>query len=105
MRLNDRSNAPFAYRGSRGLSLIELMVSLTLGLFLIAGMLTLLARNSNSRAELDRRAAKSRTAATPRNVCRKICTTRGFMESSSLFLTPPRFPPTLALLEALHTQP
>ena len=44
----------FAPRRSRGLSLIELMISLTLGLFLIAGMLTLLARNSNSRAELDK---------------------------------------------------
>ena len=41
---------------SRGLSLIELMVALTLGLFLIAGMLTLLARNSNVRGELDKAA-------------------------------------------------
>jgi type IV pilus assembly protein PilW len=41
-------------RRASGLSLIELMVALTLGLFLIAGMLTLLARNSNTRAELDK---------------------------------------------------
>ncbi len=41
---------------SRGLSLVELMVALTLGLFLIAGMLTLLARNSNVRSELDKAA-------------------------------------------------
>ncbi len=54
MQPHQHRNALFAHRHSRGLSLIELMVSLTLGLFLIAGMLTLLARNSNSRAELDK---------------------------------------------------
>ena len=54
MHLHQHSNAPFASRRNRDLSLIELMVSLTLGLFLIAGMLTLLARNNNSRAELDK---------------------------------------------------
>ena len=48
------STALHARSRERGLSLIELMVSLTLGLFLIAGMLTLLARNSNTRAELDK---------------------------------------------------
>src|SRR4051794_15048984 len=41
-------------RHARGLSLVELMVSMTLGLFLVAGMLGLLARNSNTRAELDK---------------------------------------------------
>jgi type IV pilus assembly protein PilW len=49
-----RNGAPLAHDLQRGLSLIELMVSLTLGLFLIAGMLTLRARNSNTRAELDK---------------------------------------------------
>ena len=38
----------------RGLSLIELMVALVLGLFLIAGMLSLVVRNSDMRSELDK---------------------------------------------------
>lgn len=53
------ARSPTPVRGPqrhRGLSLVELMVALTLGLFLIAGMLTLLARNSNVRGELDKAA-------------------------------------------------
>lgn len=49
-----RPRVPAARGAARGLSLIELMVSLTLGLFLVAGMLTLLARNSSIRGELDK---------------------------------------------------
>ncbi|MEO6747499.1 MAG: hypothetical protein ABIN08_23700, partial [Caldimonas sp.] len=37
-----------------GLSLVELMVSLALGLLLISGMLTLLARNSETRGEIEK---------------------------------------------------
>lgn len=54
MLTQQRSRTLHGRPAGRGLSLIELMVSLTLGLFLIAGMLTLLARNSNTRAELDK---------------------------------------------------
>ena len=39
---------------SRGLSLVELMVSLALGLLIISGMLTLLARNSETRGEIEK---------------------------------------------------
>lgn len=41
-------------RRSRGLSLIELMIALTLGMFIVAGLFTLIARNSNVRDELDK---------------------------------------------------
>jgi type IV pilus assembly protein PilW len=45
----------FQARGTaRGFSLVELMVSLALGLFLVGGMLTLLAQNSGVRSELDK---------------------------------------------------
>jgi type IV pilus assembly protein PilW len=40
--------------GMRGLTLVELMVSLVLGLILIGAMLTLLARNSHNSMELER---------------------------------------------------
>ena len=39
---------------SRGVSLIELMISVTLGLFVVAVMLALLARNSEARGELEK---------------------------------------------------
>ena len=38
----------------RGFTLIELMVSLALGLFIISGMLTLMARNSETRGEIEK---------------------------------------------------
>lgn len=41
-------------RASRGLSLVELMISLALGLLIISGMLTLLARNSETRGEIEK---------------------------------------------------
>jgi len=41
-------------RTSRGLSLVELLVSLALGLMIISGMLTLLARNSETRGEIEK---------------------------------------------------
>ena len=41
-------------RTSHGLSLVELMVSLALGLLIISGMLTLLARNSETRGEIEK---------------------------------------------------
>jgi type IV pilus assembly protein PilW len=39
---------------SRGLTLVELMVSLVLGLLIVSGMLTLLARNSETRGEIEK---------------------------------------------------
>ena len=39
-----------------GLTLLELMISLTIGLFLVAGISTLIARQSSTRAELDKSA-------------------------------------------------
>jgi type IV pilus assembly protein PilW len=42
------------FHGQRGLTLVELMVSLALGLVLIGAMLTLLARNSHNSMELER---------------------------------------------------
>lgn len=41
-------------RRQSGLTLIELMVSITLGLFLVAGLATLIASQSSSRAEIDK---------------------------------------------------
>ncbi|GAC1389255.1 MAG: PilW family protein [Variovorax sp.] len=51
------SKAPSRIRGSfaqRGISLIELMIAMTLGLILVAGLATLIARQSKSRTELDK---------------------------------------------------
>ena len=42
------------HRAACGFSLVELMVSLTLGLFIISGMLTLIARNSDTRGEIEK---------------------------------------------------
>ena len=40
-------------KGMRGLSLVELLVSISIGLLIVTAMATLLANNSNSRAEID----------------------------------------------------
>jgi type IV pilus assembly protein PilW len=43
-----------AHRKQAGLSLIELMISITIGLLLLAGMLTLIVGQSRTRAEIDK---------------------------------------------------
>ncbi|MBI2312009.1 MAG: PilW family protein [Betaproteobacteria bacterium] len=48
------ANFPPPIGNCRGLSLVELMVALTIGLILLAGVTTLLINSSNTRRELDR---------------------------------------------------
>ena len=53
MKLHSLST-PAGRRAMRGFSLVELMVSLTIGLVLVGAMLTLLARNSETRGEIEK---------------------------------------------------
>ena len=49
-----RRTACFRYRCQMGLTLVELMISMAIGLFLVAGIATLIARQSSNHAELDK---------------------------------------------------
>lgn len=105
MHRDCHSNSSFALRRSRGLSLIELMVSLTLGLFLIAGMLTLLARNSNTRSELDKAGRQFENGRYAAQRLSEDLHNAGFYGEFFAVPDPTTVPPTLALSEALLTQP
>lgn len=54
MRPQQRSLPGGTRSASRGVSLIELMIAITLGLFIVSVMLSLLARNSEARGELEK---------------------------------------------------
>ena len=49
-----RKSARVCHRRQAGLTLVELMISMAIGLFLVAGIATLIARQSSNHAELDK---------------------------------------------------
>lgn len=53
---------PCGMRYQRGITLVEWMVSITIGLILLAGLTTLIAQQSSTQAELENRVVRSKMA-------------------------------------------
>lgn len=75
-----------------GLSLVELMISITIGLILLAGITTLIVRQSNARDELDKSSRQIENGRYAMEILHNEIEHAGFYGESSIQVTPVAFP-------------
>ncbi len=99
-----RRAAPRLDRGQRGMTLIEWMISITIGLILLVGLAALIAQQSRTQAELDRSSRQIENGRYAMQLLQDDIQLAGYygeysdtLPSPSLALTPPRLPNPCAL--------